>query len=280
LIIRNATTHDKQALANLIHFEVFVHRHLDWRPPLDWIGYQPFLVAEKSGSIVAALACPPDIPSAAWIRLFAATASLDIQEAWHLLWENAFTMLKEYGSEWVAAMPIHDWLISLLLENGFTNPYQVVMLSWENREIPRASPKLPVKLRAMRDEDLGAVQQVDQEAFVPIWQNSISSIELAYKQSVVATVAEIDHEILGYLISTATPMGGHLARLAIHPTAQHNGIGFALLCDLLSRFNARGAHTVTVNTQKDNIPSRRLYEKAGFRITEEEYPIFEMYLKK
>ena len=134
--IRNATHHDKQALANLIHFEVFVHRHLDWHPPLDWIGHEPFLVAEQDGSIVAALACSPDIPSAAWVRLFAATASMDIKEVWQILWENTLTILRKNGSQWVAAMPIHEWLIALLLENGFKNTYQVVMLSWENGEIP------------------------------------------------------------------------------------------------------------------------------------------------
>ena len=280
MIVRNATNHDKQALANLIHFEVFVHRHLDWRPPLDWIGHQPFLVAEQSGGIVAALACSPDIPSAAWIRLFAATASLDVNDAWNLLWENALAILKDSGSQWVAAMPIHEWLISLLLKNGFRNVYQVVMLSWEIGEIPKANLKLPVNIRPMLKEDLGSVQQVDQEAFVPVWQNSITSLELAFNQSAVATVAEIDHEILGYQISTATPMGGHLARLAIHPKAQKKGVGFALLCDLLSHFVLRGARTVTVNTQKDNEPSRRLYENAGFRLTEEEYPIFELSTNK
>lgn len=280
MIVRNATNHDIQALANLIHFEVFVHRHLDWRPPLDWIGHQPFLVAEQSGNIVAALACSPDIPSAAWIRLFAATASLDVNDAWNLLWENALAILKDNGTQWVAAMPLHEWLISLLLKNGFMNVYQVVMLSWEIGEIPKASPKLPVNIRPMLNEDLGSVQQVDQESFVPVWQNSINSLALAFNQSAVATVAEIDHEILGYQISTATPMGGHLARFAIHPKAQKKGVGFALLCDLLSHFVLRGARTVTVNTQKDNKASRRLYENAGFQLTEEEYPIFELSLYK
>ena len=43
LPVRTARPDDRQALANLIHFEVYVHRHLDWRHPLDWLGCQPYL---------------------------------------------------------------------------------------------------------------------------------------------------------------------------------------------------------------------------------------------
>ena len=51
LSTRPATQDDRRQLDNLIHFEPHVHRHLDWRRPLDWIGHSPFWVAEKDGRI-------------------------------------------------------------------------------------------------------------------------------------------------------------------------------------------------------------------------------------
>ena len=48
--IRKANIRDQQQLANLIHFETLVHRHLDWRPPLEWIGYDPYLVLEEDSA--------------------------------------------------------------------------------------------------------------------------------------------------------------------------------------------------------------------------------------
>jgi hypothetical protein len=54
--IRSAEESDRNQLSNIIHFETHVHRHLDWRPPLDWIGYQPFLVALQNNQIIATLA--------------------------------------------------------------------------------------------------------------------------------------------------------------------------------------------------------------------------------
>ncbi len=73
LIVEPAEFEDRHSLANLIHFGSYVHRHLDWRPPLDWLGQTPFLIARSEGEIVGALASPPDPPNVAWIRLFAAS---------------------------------------------------------------------------------------------------------------------------------------------------------------------------------------------------------------
>ena len=89
ITIRTAVPEDRQKLANLIHFEIHVHRHLDWRTPLDWIGYPPYLVYEQRKSLLAALACPPDPPQAAWIRLFATAQNLSIERAWTALWPEA-----------------------------------------------------------------------------------------------------------------------------------------------------------------------------------------------
>lgn len=281
ILVRSATTQDRKELANLIHFEVFVHRHMEWQPPLDWIGKKPFLIAELNNQIIAALACPPDVPSVAWIRLFASSSMLELKDTWQLLWESALDILWENQDiKSVAAMPLHEWLISLLIDHGFHLSYQVVLLTWETGEIPNGTTKIPLKIRPMLHEDLISVHEVDHDSFVPVWQNSFTSLELAYSQAAVATVAEIENKILGYQISTATQLGGHLARLAIHPSVQRKGVGFALVRDLLTHFKNRGAHSVTVNTQKDNVPSRMLYQKLGFISTGEEYPIFELSLDK
>jgi ribosomal-protein-alanine N-acetyltransferase len=76
-------------------------------------------------------------------------------------------------------------------------------------------------------------------------------------------------------MSTGSPFGGHLARLAVHPEFQGRGIGHALLHDLLVRFQERGAMRVTVNTQDNNHASLRLYRKAHFHLTGESYPVYE-----
>lgn len=278
--IRSATEGDRQGLANLLHFETLVHRHLDWRPPLEWIGYSPYLIAERNGELVAALACPPDPPQVAWIRLFAISSVFPAARAWQELWPEARKMLVNASEARVAAViPLQRWFRNLLDRGDFTFTHSVQVLTWANGEVPPSRQADKIWIRPMMDEDLLAVEAVDRSAFGPIWQNSYSGLELAYLQSAVSTVAETDGRIIGYQISTATPMGGHLARLAVHPDFQGKGIGYDLVQDLLAQFKRRGALSVTVNTQHNNTTSLSLYHKTGFRPTGEEYPVYQQTIR-
>jgi ribosomal protein S18 acetylase RimI-like enzyme len=281
LNVRRAGLEDRQKLANLIHFEIYVHRHLDWRPPLDWLGNHPYLVAEKNGEIVAALACPPDPPKVAWIRLFAISANISIEKAWGALWPEAREILRYLPHPTqVAAIPLQRWFQSVLVDSDFDLTHRVVMLSWTPGKHNLAERQNNSLIRPMNFDDLPEVEKIDNAAFGTVWQTSQSGLELAFKQAAVATVVEEEGRLLGYQISTTTPMGGHLARLAVHPDTQGQGLGYSLLKDMLSQFERRGAQAVTVNTQQDNRVSLSLYEKAGFRHTGEEYPVYQFKIRE
>ena len=267
---------DRQFLANLIHFGAYVHRHLDWRPPLDWIGRQPFLVARQNGDVVGALACPPDPPNVAWIRLFAVAHGAPLDRVWLTLWDESRLQLKEFeGMLNIAAIPLHSWFNKLLETSEFQCDHKVVVLSWEQRDRPAVHQNRNLTLRPMILDDIPDVEQIDAAAFGGVWQNSQSCLEIAFRQSAIASVAEEGGRLLGYQISTATQIGGHLARLAVLPECQGMGVGYALVDDMLGQFERRGARSVTVNTQNDNATSLSLYQKAGFRLTGEQYPVYE-----
>lgn len=274
--VRPATPEDVRSLANLLHFEAHVHRHLDWRPPLDWVGHQPYLLAERDGDVIAALACPPDPPGIAWIRLFAVATDISIRQTWTDLWGAALEQFLGLGESLsVAAIPLHNWFRTLLDESDFEKTHNVVVLSWRRGASTRSGVPSGQKIRNMGLADLSQVVAVDMAAFDLVWQNSLMSLEIAFRQAAVATVAEEAGEIIGYQISTATPMGGHLARLAVIPQQQGRGVGRALVADLLAQFERRGAQVITVNTQEDNLASLSLYRKAGFNRTGEEYPVYQ-----
>lgn len=274
--ISSASSEDRQYLANLIHFGSYTHRHLDWRPALDWIGYHPFLVARRANEIVGALACPPDPPNIAWIRLFAVAHGANLEQVWQELWSEARSQLLESVSTLkVAVIPLHDWFLRLLKNSRFSSNHRVVVLSWQPGERPSARMNPSLLLRPMIISDIPAVEKIDTAAFGGVWQNSASCIEIAFLQSAIATVVEKNGELVGYQISTGSQMGGHLARLAVLPSFQSLGVGYALVDQMLSQFEQRGARNVTVNTQHDNEISLSLYQKAGFHLTGEEYPVYE-----
>ena len=59
-LVRPADIKDHQQLSNLIFFETRLHRHLDWRSPLEWLGAPFYWALEEGGQITAALACPTE----------------------------------------------------------------------------------------------------------------------------------------------------------------------------------------------------------------------------
>ncbi|UCD42409.1 MAG: GNAT family N-acetyltransferase [Chloroflexota bacterium] len=273
--IRPANINDHKQLANLIHFGTLVHRHLDWRPPLEWIGHTPFLVLEEENRLVAALACPPDPPSVVWLRLFVAYDEKYLKTGWSQLWPAALEELPQNPDPLIAAIPLQSWFETLLKSSNFQPTTDVVMLIWDSGEIPSEHPCPDITIRPMNVDDLTKVEILDQSSFGSLWHNSRTSLEFAFNQAAIATVAEIDGSIVGYQISTAMQMGGHLARLATHPDYQRQGIGCSILRDLLIQFKQRGASRITVNTQEDNLASIALYENAGFTRTGETYPVYQ-----
>ena len=275
LLVRPAIQQDQQQLANLLYFESHVHRHLDWRPPLEWLGAPLYWVAERDREIQAALACPEDPPQLAWIRLFTHKYDIPSREAWQTLWPVALAELSQHSPTTVASIVLHDWMEELLVESGFTSPQQINMLEWRSEAFSPLPNKKPIRMRQMEQSDLDAVAKLDAAAFEPRWQNSRPMLERAFKQGSISSVAEDEQGIVGYQISTQNPFGVHLARLAVQPGAQRGGIGTTLLSDLIAQATSRGLFRITVNTQSDNIASLNLYKKMGFKLTGETYPIYE-----
>ncbi len=277
--IRTASTSDQRLLTNLIHYSPYVHRHLDWRSPLDWIGASPFLVAEYQGEPVAALACPPDPPEVYWIRLFAVGERVPVKEVWHMLWAGALGELPA-GSQTIAcAIVLQDWLKDLLVESSFSSRQEIVMLERDQKPVPPAASVSGYSLRSMLPSDLPAVAHLDAEAFEPVWQNSLEALKRAFPQAVLASVAEDAQGVIGYQLSTRNPFGAHLARLAVRPGNQRRGIGRALVEDLIRQLAGRGIQRLTVNTQSDNHTSLSLYARTGFVETGERYPVYECRIK-
>ncbi len=279
LTVRTATEKDHQEIANLMFFERHVHRHLDWRHPTDWLGSPFYWVLERNERIMAVLACPQDQQEITWIRLFTHTEQISDEESWEILWEHAKGEISQYGDFKVAAISLQNWMKALLQAHGFKNDEQIVMMAWQEAHPHAWKTPSGIRIRKMEAADLPAVARVDEAAFLPLWQNSLSMLEQAFPQAVIATVAEENGEILGYQFSTGSPYGAHLARLATHPKAQRRGIASALLGDLTTKISKKNLEQLSVNTQSNNLRSLALYKKCGFHETGEEYPLYTYNIK-
>jgi ribosomal protein S18 acetylase RimI-like enzyme len=274
--VRPAQKNDKQEIANLMFFERHVHRHLDWQHPTDWLGSPFYWVLERNERIMAVLACPQDQKETTWVRLFTHAENFSAEEAWQILWENAKQDIAQSCNKiTIAAITLQEWMQTLLQTSGFKNTERILALEWTGEKHPPRPLPQDVRLRAMRPADLPQVAKVDAAAFAPLWHNPLSMLKQAYGQALFATVAETEKNgIIAYQISTHSPYGAHLARLAVHPTMQRRGIASALIGHLTNNLLERDITQLSVNTQSKNNSSIALYTQNGFIRTEEEYPLY------
>lgn len=272
-LVRPAHVNDHQQLSNLIFFETRLHRHLDWRTPLEWLGAPLYWALEEERQITAALACPVEAPGIAWVRLFVHAGRWSAENAWNILWNAAQPEIARAGGAKVAAIVMQPWFQKVLAGSGFENHQSIVMLEWQYQ------PRVPyeargIRIRNMEQADLPEVERVDASAFPPLWQNPLATLRRGFAQSLTSTVAESEQGIVGYQISTGGRARAHLARLAVHPAVQGHGAGRALLNDLFVRLDQFGIPRLSVNTQSDNETSLNLYGKMGFLRTGEQYPVY------
>lgn len=161
------------------------------------------------------------------------------------------------------------WLSPVLLRAGFERREWIISLERHPRPLPD-QPAGAVTIRAVQPDDLGRLVTLDTAAFGPPYQmasGELIELMVTSGQFVVAESASGSGPpaLLGYACADVLVDTGQIIRLAVHPGAQRQGIGRALLNAGLAYCSAAGARRVTINTQESNAASLRLYEQMGFR---------------
>ena len=276
LVIRKAVPTDRSALIQLLQKKSFIHRHLGWESPLDWLENDPFYLLEAEQGIVAALACPPDEDQITWLRLFAVRPGFPVEDAWKALWPVVISWMKEkYPGVLINSLVMNNKMEKILKRSEFEEVYQVVVLVWDIAKAIWPESRSGLVVRDMLPEDFQQVYEIDLSAFSLIWRNSMSQQQAAFQEAFSARVIEIKGKVAAYQISTTNPRGGHLARLAVDPEYQNQGLATLLIEDILNTFQEQGIVEITVNTQSNNLASLELYKKFGFMRLEDTYPVLQ-----
>lgn len=151
---------------------------------------------------------------------------------------------------------------------GFDLLQQIIV--YELPRLPRPVPEpatlcfTPVRPE-MRDTLLG----VDHAAFPWLWWNSAT--EFASYGSLYGVEifigCEADGTPVAYVGITSYRGWGHLDRIAVIPGRQGRGYGLETLNFAVAHLGSLGARRIGLSTQADNLRSRQLYERYGFRRT-------------
>jgi len=254
-----------------------VHTHLDWQESDQWLedgeGY-PARLAWQNSRLQGIIATSAPLNHTCWVRIACLSDQADAQQVINLLWESLLPELRTLGVHTVALLMIRNWISSYVAPLGFHFIEEIITFRRPQLEIPPDILPAALTIRLTQPEDLSAILNVDNRAFLPPWQMEREELRQAERISAACTVAELDGKLVGYQLSTLYFDGSHLARLAVVPEAQGIGVARTLLIDLLRRFARRGVYSMTVNTQSSNSRSQRLYTGFGFERTGYDLPVW------
>jgi ribosomal protein S18 acetylase RimI-like enzyme len=144
----------------------------------------------------------------------------------------------------------------------------------EGLALPDLSWPQGVEIRPATEADLPAVAALDEAAFDPLWRYSVMGLTRAWRSALSFDLAFCDGRLAGFQFSEQYDDVAHLSRMATHPDFQRQGIGRALLRQALTGYRDHDVKLITLNTQADNWPSKRLYDKFAFRLRSPSFAIW------
>jgi len=117
-------------------------------------------------------------------------------------------------------------------------------------------------IRRLIYADLPQVVAIERRAFTTPWSLAMFVLELS-KPSGICLAAEVESELVGYLICSRYDTVWHVMNVAVDTDRRRRGIATALISALLERVGDDAQ--VTLEVRKSNTGAIVLYEQFGFR---------------
>jgi [ribosomal protein S18]-alanine N-acetyltransferase len=272
------TRKHRQSVSDLFFRSQHIHSHLDWYDMNSWLDMRGEMtrLVWRGDDLTALMALSPPLNNTAWVRLMALHDREADASALRYAWNDLCIELQMRGVNQIAILQVRDWVVQQLPTLGFHYQEHIVTMRRLGQFRPPAAPPAAwARLRAAEVEDVEVMAQVDQTAFSPPWQMAFEDVREARRGAALSMIAEDpDGAVVGYCICTQSRDSAHLARLAVLPRVQGQGVGLLLVMDAITRFARRNIHVMTVNTQESNVRSQRLYKRCGFQHTRFDLPVW------
>lgn len=264
-----------EAVMDLLFSSQRTHTHLDWITAGRWLDTPNIVtvLAWQTGRLAGIMGANAPHAGMAWVRLLAIENESEPARVLSLLWQALWATFGDNPPEQLSMLAINRWVTPYLGALGMRYTEDVVSMS----RVGGSLPTLPASSTTIENAYLDALADmvaVDHRAFPPMWRMSRDEIRQAQRQSASTSIAVHAGRVVGYQISTRHDKAAHLARIAVSPEMQGQGVGAHLLAHLITGMARRGVQTISVNTQQSNLRSQRLYTRFGFRRTGYDLPVW------
>jgi ribosomal-protein-alanine N-acetyltransferase len=261
---------DRPSVIQLARRAARVHSRLEIGDMDDWLDGCPFLLATARGRLLGFILCilyhrrrallrgvglVDDWPMEAYLETLL-PPTLDRLQS-----QEVISLVYIGNDRWLTDPLLRDW--------DFSIQDTVVTYAKKDWSVPTRGNQ-QVHVRPAHSGDFPALITLEEAAFDPLLRNVSQTFSYVLENLPYFVVAELAGQTVGYLFSSLQGDRGHLNRVAVHPDYQGRGIGTRLLAEAIEFFRTEKVKAVTLNTQKDNVVSQRLYRRFGFRPMGEE----------
>lgn len=115
----------------------------------------------------------------------------------------------------------------------------------------------------MNETQVLQIAELEKICFSDPWSETSIASELNNKLS-LWMVAIDDEKVIGYVGSQTVLGETDMMNIAVHPDYRKQGIGTALIVELIGELELRGSHSLMLEVRASNTPAISVYEKLGF----------------
>ena len=112
---------------------------------------------------------------------------------------------------------------------------------------------------------VGEIARLESITFSSPWSEK-SLTECVEGENTLFLVCEAEGNVLGYVGCYTVSTDAAITNVAVFPEYRRQGIGEALICELIKRARERGCEILSLEVRVSNDPAIKLYEKLGFSI--------------
>src|SRR5260370_27343344 len=157
----------------------------------------------------------------------------------------------------------NDWLRDILLPREFVSYRLLFSYDKFDYGVPTKG-NAQVKVRPVERGDIPVLLAIEEACFDDFWRYDALSFEDSAATHPYFVVAELNGKVVGYQFNALEDEFGYLVRIAVHPSANGQGVGVRLMSEAITFFQQAHVLRIMLNTQDDNLRAHRLYEWFGF----------------
>lgn len=118
-------------------------------------------------------------------------------------------------------------------------------------------------IRAMQEDDLHYVMRIEEQVYDFPWTSGIfrDCIRIGH----VCRVFETEFEVVGYGIMSVAAGECHILNVCVEPNYQRNGLGRAMVEDLIAIAQRNKARIAFLEVRVSNTRASALYQAMGFK---------------